>query len=446
MRARYAATLAAAALLVLLAVAAGCGGDGDDTKEGAAPSATTTPEEEPAKGEAAHVPIQAPTECGGPVVFQKSDPDGVLAALPADVQAWYDPYPHEVRASPWATFEGKEGPWEIGYVSFPIINPFKVNYLEQLEREFAEAKAKGLVSGSLKKFIQPSFETATPEQQSAAIAQMVSDGVDGIILHPLNAVAVTPAIDAAGEAGVPVVLTGDAAPGSKYAVNTLTENQSRAFAAFLAQQEEKGWFEGEKRTALDVQGLAGNTFSELIHSAAIAAMKPCEGVEIAGTVWGAWDPATTKAEVLKFLASHPGELDFVMHEGAMAAGIIQAFEEVGRPVPPMPISGHTGGDLSWWLEHKGTYESAGVHTMGGRQVAYSTFRILTRILAGKGLKVRDIAPPGVLVTNENLAEFAVPGQPVTWLEDVHFRGPLDAWFSNEQMDHVFEEPGSPDGL
>ncbi len=390
-------------------------------------------------------PIAAPTTCGQPVVYKKADPDGALAKLPPNVRKWYDSYPFEVRASPWASFKGSKGPWKIGYISFPIANAFKIGYYNELKQEFAKAKAAGLVTGKLQTFIQPAFNTATPEQQSAAISQMVSSGVDAIILHPLNAVAVTPAIDEAGRAGVPVILTGDVAPTSKYAINTLTENQSQAFATVLKQLVAKGWFKGETRTVLDVQGIAGNSFSEQVHQAALATLKACKGVKIVGTVYGQWNSATTKSEVLKFLASHPGKLDFVMHEGAMAAGIIQAFESLGRSVPPMPISGNTGGDLSWWLAHKDAYNSAAVFTMGGRQVAYTTFRLALRVLAGKGLKVRDIAPPGLIVTSANIAKYAVPGKSVSWVENIHWRGSLDSWLSNRQMDLLFTKPGSPGG-
>jgi ribose transport system substrate-binding protein len=390
------------------------------------------------------VSIEAPSECGGPVVFNRGDPDNVIEKLPTDLQEGYTSYPYEVQATPWTDFEGSEPPWTIGYVSFPMVNPFKVNYYKQLKKEFAAAKEAGLVEGKLRTYIQPSFDTATPEQQSSAINQMVRDGVDGIILHPLNAEAETPAIDAAGKKGVPIVLTGDAAPNSEYAVNTLTQNVTPATTALLQQLVDEGWFAGEERKVLDVQGVPGNTYSELLHEASLAAIKPCEGVDIVGTVSGQWDPATTKAEVLKFLAANPGKIDFVLHEGAMAAGVIQAFEEAGRPVPPMPITGHTGGDLSWWEANKDDYESVGVYTMGGSQVAYTTFRLLLRILDGKGLEIRDVAPVGELVTNENISELAVKGQPVTWLGDI--KGPVDGWFDDAQMDAIFKEPGNPEGL
>lgn len=436
------ARLRAGVLLLGMAVLVAACGNESSRGGGASKDGTATPSA--SEGEVKGVSIEAPSECGDPVVFNRSDPDDVIGTLPAELQEGYTSYPYEVRGTPWADFEGSDGPWKIGYVSFPMVNPFKVNYFDQLKKEFAAAKDAGLVEGNLRTYIQPSFDTATPEQQISAINQMVRDGVDGIILHPLNAEAETQAIDAAGKKGVPIVLTGDAAPNSEYAVNTLTQNVTPATTALLKQLRDEGWFAGEPRKVLDVQGVPGNTYSELLHEASLAAIEPCEGVEIVGTVSGQWDPATTKAEVLKFLAGNPGEVDFVLHEGAMAAGIIQAFEQAGRPVPPMPITGHTGGDLSWWEANKDEYESVGVYTMGGRQVAYTTFRTLLRILDGKGLKVRDIAPVGTLVTNDNISELAVTGQPVTWLGDI--KGPLDGWFSDAQMDEVFNEPGNPDGL
>jgi ribose transport system substrate-binding protein len=376
-------------------------------------------------------------------VFQKTDPDGVLAELIAaapDTEAWYAPHFAEVRATPWRDFEAKPGPWKIGFVNFPVDNPWQVGLLDQLKADFAAAKEAGLVEGDLQVYIQPDWATATPEQQTAAIQQMVRDGVDALLVHPLNSRAETPAFDEAGEAGVPVILTGDIAPDSEYAVNVNTFNQAPGFSDFFALQASKGWFQGETRTALEIRGIEGNTFEQTAHDAAIAAMEPCQGIDVVGTVWGGWNPATTKAEVLKFLASYPGEIDFVMHEGAMAAGVIQAFEEAGREVPPMPISGTSGGDLAWWLDHKDTYETVGYH-FSGAQMGHATFEIALRILAGKGLKIRDIAPEAFKATNENIDQIATPGQPVTWIGDI--RGSVDDYLSPEEFDYFFDEPGHP---
>jgi ribose transport system substrate-binding protein len=384
--------------------------------------------------------IIPPKKCGDNITYKKSDPDGVLKTLPKATQTAYGSYPVEVRGTPWTTFKKKDGPWTIGYISFPIANPWKVNFLAELKKEFAAAKAKGLVSGSLKTYIQPDFNTATPEQQSAAIQQMVRDGVDGILLHPLDSKAVTPAIDAAGKAGVPVVLTGDFAPNSKYAVNVQIVNNIAGQAAFLKMLVDRGWFKGEPRTTFAVRGIQGNTVEQAINSAAVAQMKPCKNLKVVGTVWGAWNPATTKTETLKFLASYPGKIDFAMQEDAVGAGVIEAFEQAGKPVPIMPFNGVSGGDLSWWLAHKSTYNTLG-YVPGGAAAANTTFQILLRILDGKQLKLRDVVLPGTAITNKNVATYATPGKPVTWLGDI--RGPVTGLLPPAQMNGFFKAPGAP---
>jgi ribose transport system substrate-binding protein len=376
-------------------------------------------------------------------VFDKTDPDGVLGGLVAahpELEAWYAPHFSEVRGTPWTTWEGKPPPWKIGFVNFPVDNPWQVGLLEQLQAEFAAAKEAGLVEGDLQVYIQPDWATATPEQQTAAIQQMVRDGVDALLVHPLNSRAQTPSFDEAGAAGVPVILTGDIAPDSEYAVNLNTFNQAPGFSDFFALQSEKGWFQGEPRTALEIRGIEGNTFEQTAHDSAIAAMEPCQGIEVVGTVWGQWNPATTKAEVLKFLASYPDEIDFIMHEGAMAGGVIQAFEEAGREVPPMPISGTTGGDLAWWCENKDTYDTVGYH-FSGPQMGHAAFGIALRMLNGQGLLVRDVPPEAVKATNENICDIATPGQPVTWVGDI--RGEVEDYLSDEEFDWFFEKPGNP---
>jgi ribose transport system substrate-binding protein len=441
-RSRGRVMLAVVAALVVVVLAA-CGGEAEQNDDSGGAGSTQEEKASTESGNSAHLPIQAPTQCGGPVVFEKQDPDGVLAELTKEhpeLKQWYEPHFAEVHESAWREWEGKKPPWKIGYVSFPTDNPWKVGLLDQLKADFKEAKAAGLVEGNLEVYIQPSWDTATPEQQNGAIQQMIRDGVDILLVHPLNSRAQTKAFDAAGKAGVPIILTGDIAPDSKYTVNVNTFNQGPGYSEFFGMLSSEGWFKGEPRKTLVVRGIQGNTFEQTAHDAAVAAMKPCKGIEVVGTVWGEWNPATTKAEVQKFLASHPGKLDFVMHEGAMGAGIIQAFQQTGRDVPPMPISGTSGGDLAWWCENKAKFKSVGYH-FSGTQMGHATFQTALRMLGGKGLKIADIPPPAVKATNDTVCDLATPGKDVNWVGDI--RGEVEDYLSAEELDWFFDEPGVP---
>jgi ribose transport system substrate-binding protein len=429
---------------LLVVVLAACGGEAESESTASSGDGETETDSGKSGGNSAHLPIQAPDECGGPVVFEKQDPDGILAELTEEhpeLEQWYEPHFAEVHESAWREWKGKKPPWKIGFVNFPVDAPWQVGLLNQLKADFAEAKEAGLVEGKLEVYIQPSWDTATPEQQNGAIQQMIRDGVDIVLVHPLNSRAQTKAFDAAGRKGVPVILTGDISPDSKYTVNVNTFNQGPGYSKFFTMLKDEGWFTGDDEySTLIVRGVQGNTFEQTAHDAAEAAMKACEGIDVAGTVWGEWNPATTKAEVQKFLASHPGEIDFVMHEGAMAAGVIQAFEQNGREVPPMPISGTTGGDLAWWCSNKDDYDTVGYH-FSGEQMGHATFQIALRMLGGKGLKVADVPPPAVESNHDTICDLATPGKDVNWVGDI--RAEVEDYISDEEFDWFFDQPGSP---
>jgi len=395
-------------------------------------TATSSASASPAKA------ARATQACGQDVSYinKIKDPDGVFKKLPANIQARYGPWPYSVRATPWEAFKGKKPPWKIGLITFPVGSPWLADLIKQVGVEFDKAKAKGLTSGSLVKYIQASYATATPEQQAAAVQQMVRQGVDGILLLPLAGPPLVPAIDAAGKAGVPVVITDNVIDGSKYVVNVWSQNNSPA-AAGVAGLVKKG-------NILFVRGIAGNPVEQAFQDAAVADVKACPGLKIVGTVWGKWTNATATAEVAKWLAAHPDvKVDGVIQNGIMMAGIIQAFLQAGRPVPPISGGGCQGGELSWWLAHKSTYKSVAT-CFNGFQTAWSEFRILLRILNGNGLKVRDIHVPVPVVTNSNLSVFATPGKPLSWPGEP--RGPISGWAPNSFLDGYFNKPGNPKGF
>jgi ribose transport system substrate-binding protein len=377
-------------------------------------------------------------QCGQDVSYvgKIKDPDGVFKALPTAIQDRYAPWPYQVRSTPWATFKGKPPPWKIGLITFPVGSPWLADVIQQVQTEFDAAKAKGLVTGDLLKYIQPSQATATPEQQIAAIQQMVSQGVDGILLLPLAGPPLAPAIDAAGQAGVPVVILDNVVDQSKYVVNVWSQNNSPA-AAGVAGLVKNG-------NVLMVRGIAGNPVEQAFQDAAVSDVSACPGLHVVGTIWGSWTNATAKAETLKWLASHPTvKVDAVVQNGIMMAGIIEAFQQAGRPVPPVSGGGCQGGELSWWLANVSTYKSVAT-CFNGFQTGWSEFRLMARILNGNGLKVRDISVPVPVVTNANVAVYATPGQPLSWPGEP--LGPIDGWASNQFLDGYFAKPGTPGGL
>ena len=389
-------------------------------------------------GSAAAAATAAATKCGqDPSTFAaipNNDPDHVLSSLSPAAQSRYVNWAGPVASTPWATFKGKKGPWKIGFITFPLTSPYNVDLVNEMKREFALAKKAGLVTGSLKLYVQPSIATATPEQQIAAIQQMVAAGVNGIMILPLAGQPLAPAIDAAGKAGVPVVVVDNDIPNSKYVVNIFDDKQTPA-NAIEAGRIKTG-------NVLVVRGLAGNSVEQPIENGTVAVINSCPGLKTVGTIFGSWSAPAAKVAVTSWIAAHPGvKVNLVLQNGAMMAGIIGAFQSAGVPVPPIADGGCQGGDLSWWLAHKSTYSTVGTCN-SGFQTAYTAIQVLFRILGGRGLKIRDIAVTAPVVTNSNVAQYATPGKALTWSGEP--RGPLDARCGTVScLNGFFKKPGTP---
>jgi ribose transport system substrate-binding protein len=371
--------------------------------------------------------------CGTAVAVGPANPSGVYSSLSPDLQKVYQSYPGDLLASPWATTKiTAKPPWKIGYIAFAITNPYNQHVLDGLKAQFAKAKAAGLVTGDLVTNIPATMAASTAEQQISAIQQMVRQGVNAIILLPLDSVAETPAINAAGKAGVPVILADTPpAPGDTYSVSAWTQNQVQADAGALGLIQ--------SGNIVIVKGIAGNQNDVVLYNQKIANLKNCPNIHVAATLYGNWDEGTAKTVVSQYLASHPQPLAGVLQDGGMMAGIIQAFQANGQKVPVIADAQCGGGDLSWWLANKSTYKTVG-GCINGFQGAYTYFDVALRVLDNKGPKANVLEMPITPITNANLAEFATPGLPLTSQDEVG--GPETAWCDDTCLNSYFSVTGA----
>jgi ribose transport system substrate-binding protein len=374
--------------------------------------------------------------CGTTVAVGPSNPGGVYATLSPALKDVYSSYPYALSASPWANSKPVKGPWKVGNISFAISNPFSEDALTGLEQQFAKAKAAGLVTGSLMTSIPATADESTPEQQIDAIQQMVREGVNVIILAPIGGASEAAAVDAAGKAGVPVILADSLIQQSQYGLSVWSQNQVAADAGTLGLIK--------SGNILIVRGIAGNEEDDVLYNQAIADLKDCPNVHVAGTIYGDWSAASAKTAVTQYLVSHPEEkISGVIQDGAMTPGIIEAFQASGLAVPPISEGECQGGDLSWWLAHESTYQTVG-GCINGFQSAYTYFDYAMRVLSGDGPKYNVASAPAPTITNANLSEFATPGLPLTSAAEQ--KGPITAWCDDTCLNQYFTTPGAPAGL
>jgi ABC-type sugar transport system substrate-binding protein len=427
-RARRGPVIAAA---VAAAAVTTCAIAGCSSASSTAPAAASSP-----AGTAVAASGSSGGACGTSVAVGPSNPGGVYATLSSTLKQVYSSYPYALNASPWADAKKVKGPWKVGNISFAISNPFSEDALTGLQQQFAKAKAAGLVTGSLLTSIPATADGSTPEQQIDAIEQMVREGVNVIILAPVGGASEAAAVDAAGKAGVPVILADSLIQQSQYGLSVWSQNQTAADAGTLGLIK--------SGNVLIVRGIAGNEEDDVLYNQAIADLKDCPNIHVAATIYGDWSAASAKTAVTQYLVSHPEEkISGVIQDGAMTPGIIEAFQSSGLTVPPISEGECQGGDLSWWLAHASTYQTVG-GCINGFQSAYTYFDYAMRVLSGDGPKYNVASAPAPVITNANLAEFATPGLPLTSAAEQ--KGPITAWCDDTCLNQYFTTPGAPAGL
>jgi ribose transport system substrate-binding protein len=375
----------------------------------------------------------ASSKCGTSVPVGPANPGGVYASMSPALKAIYSSFPGDLIQSPWATTKIKaKPPWKIGFIAFAITSPYNYHVLVGLQQQFAIAKKEGLVKGSLLTNIPATMAASTAEEQISAIQQMVSEGVNAIILLPVDSVAEASAIDAAGKAGVPVILADTPpAPNTPYAVAAWSQNQVQADAGALGLIQ--------KGSIIMVKGIPGNENDVVLYDQALADLKDCPNIKVAATLYGQWDEGTAKTVVAQYIAAHPEALAGAIQDGGMMSGIIEAFQAQGLSVPVIADGECYAGDLSWWLAHKSTYKTV-AQCFNGFQGSYVYWDVAMRILDNKGPKYNVLEMPSPAITVSNLADFAQANLPLT--SNAEVGGPTTAWCDNTCLDKYFNTPGA----
>lgn len=370
--------------------------------------------------------------CGTSVPLGPSNKTGVYASLPPALKSLYSSYPYTLSASPWANHMFPKGPWKIGFIGYPSVNQYFIHRLSSLKSDFAAAKEKGLVTGSLMTGIPPSYAQLTPEFQIAAIQQMIREGVNLILLEPASDALATE-IDKAAKQGVAIALADDLMPTSKYAIPLFTENYAQA---------EAGLFKlVQKGNILIVRGTQGSLVDTMVYNQAIADAKRCPNIKVVGNVFGDYATATAKTVTQQFLASHPGvKIAGVVDAGGMFAGIAEAFQSVGQTIPPMSNTEPAGGELSWWLQNKSTYHEV-AQGISGSQAAYAWFNMALQILDNRVPKLNVLEIEAPVVTSTNLSEFAPTGESMAFPSDIN--GPPTAYCNQSCIASYFTKSGGP---
>jgi len=163
-------------------------------------------------------------------------------------------------------------------------------------------------------------------KQVTQIEDLITQGVDALIINPMDANAVIPALKEAKEAGIPVVLVDSTiTEGNDDLYVTYIGTDNKAAAKIGAEVLSEAL--GNKGDVIIVRGANGNS----VGNARADGFKEglAEGVNLVDQQAGDWDNVKAKEVTETMLQAHKDVVGIMSCSDVMINGILQAIDEVG---------------------------------------------------------------------------------------------------------------------
>ncbi|HEY8979988.1 MAG TPA: substrate-binding domain-containing protein [Streptomyces sp.] len=288
----------------------------------------------------------------------------------------------------------KPGPYKICFSNAGLNNPWRQVGFKTMRAEVDTHHDR------ISEFVHIDAE-GKDQKQIADINDLLGKGCHALIVSPNTTATLTPAVEAACAKGLPVVVF-DRGVDTTCPVTFINPIGGYGFGHVAAEFVTREAKPGGKVLALRI--LPGVDVLETRWSAAKIAFDK-GGVDVVGVEFTDGDPARTKKIVGDYIQRY-GTIDGVwMDAGAVAGAAVEAFEDAGKPVPP--INGEDQLDfLKLWKDRKLTAIAP----------TYPTYQWRTPVIAAlKILDGRQVPNPWKLpqpvITQDNLDEYVDPSMP-----------------------------------
>lgn len=322
-------------------------------------------------------------------------------------------------------------PWTIGYASSYAGNTWRADVMKRLQEVLIPKwKELGLIKDVI--ITQSNLNDSTQIQQ---MRQLVDQGVDAIIVCCSNPTALNQTVQYAYERGVPTF----SAVGyltSPYAVNSS--------ANFVVGGHMLGeWMANEiggKGNILIVEGIPGASASDSQNVGVMKALEKHADVAVKGQVAGMWTDQVAQAEIQKWLATNPGQLDGIIIQSASELGALRALKQSGRDMVPFTIGGEIGA-LCYWRKNP-DYVSSAIQAWPPGDDFELGWNVMMRTLQGQGPKVQSILTKPQTLTKEKMME-VIPEDCSEDSGDWYNVG-AEVWASKDYLDQFFLKPADPE--
>jgi ribose transport system substrate-binding protein len=255
-----------------------------------------------------------------------------------------------------------------------------------------------------------------PEKQIADIDDLLTKGVDALIVYPTVGDAIVPAIERAYEQKIPVIVFGGTINTDRYTclVTQDLKEFGRAQAEWLAKELGS---KGGKIVMLS--GIAGNTTAEDRLAGAREEFKKYPKIEILDHQYCDWSPPKAKSIMEAMIQAFPKIDGIWADSGLMSWPALQALQEAKRPLVPT-----TGDQLNGYAKFLVANKARGFVFPMTTRLSGEAVKVALRALKGEkvpknvSIDVKGLGP-------DKIKEFVRPALSDWW------------WIGDDQMPKEF---------
>lgn len=218
-----------------------------------------------------------------------------------------------------------QGDWYIGLANGYMGNTWRAQYVEAFETKAEQYKKAGVI----KDYISASTSGDVTEQLNQ-INDMISKGIDCLLINPISPSSMAPIIAKCKAADVLLVVASDPAGVDDSLVEVLTDNG--AFFAIMTQ-----WLVDKldgKGNIVHITGTPGMPADLVRQKVAEEILAEYPDIKVLGTAPGSWSQTEAQTAMSTFLSTYDN-IDAVLAQDVMSEGIIRAYETAGVDVPLM---------------------------------------------------------------------------------------------------------------
>jgi ribose transport system substrate-binding protein len=247
-------------------------------------------------------------------------------------------------------------PFIVGYAAAGLIDAVQLAWSEGLNEVVEAAGGTVITLDSQNKI----------DKQVADVEDLLAQGVDYLVINPVDEAGIVPAIEAANKAGVPVITIDRAAGGGEVTSHITFDNYKAGYDAGIYCAEQTG---GTGEVA-QLEGMAGTSVARERAQGYKDAIAKYPDMQIVFEQPADWDTAKALSATEDMLASNPDVVCIWAHADAMIMGAVEALKAAGKndQVWTIGMGMYAGGpeaikagdlDASWELYPAGLGKIAG---------------------------------------------------------------------------------------